>query len=324
MRNNRPFKLGSACSQLLPKRLKTRSGQRYVCLVLFALLVLAAQKADSQPTFPSTEDSTSVPPPTPVQAPDLQNLLAEPADLSAPSKISTPYDPALGPPPEWHTPSEDSLIVVETFNYPQKINQPPDNWEGRSGWHYSRTKRKDIYYTIQSESNNLYLSAETKGKAVNFGREVKVNLRLHNKLRFRWRVHSLPEGGNEEDSGKNDSAAAVRLLFGRGLGVRSLKYVWSATLPVGTETESPLNPRAKVIVKESGTDHLGKWVWIEVNAYEDYKRMFGGEPRPVDALSIITDSDNTKSLVKADYDDFMFFISPPETEEMIPDFMLNP
>ena len=58
-----------------------------------------------------------------------------------------------------------------------------------------------------------------------------------------------------------------------------------------------------VIVLRSGTENLGKWVWEEVNAYEDYRRLFGGDPRPSDLVGLLTDSNNTKSFVKADYDD---------------------
>ena len=72
----------------------------------------------------------------------------------------------------------------------------------------------------------------------------------------------------------------------------------------------------------SGTENLAEWVWEEVNAYEDYRRLFGGDPRKVDLLGLLTDSNNTKSFVKADYDDITFIIPRP-TAEMIPDFMLE-
>ena len=50
-----------------------------------------------------------------------------------------------------------------------------------------------------------------------------------------------------------------------------------------------------------------------MNAYEDYRRLFGGEPRLVEAIAVITDSDNTLSPVKADYDDFLFLIAAPDS-----------
>jgi hypothetical protein len=55
-----------------------------------------------------------------------------------------------------------------------------------------------------------------------------------------------------------------------------------------------------------------------VDAYADYKRLFGGEPRTVKAVAVITDSDNTGSRVMADYDDFAFVKAPPDTTGAVP------
>lgn len=208
----------------------------------------------------------------------------------------------------------DSAIVLEAFDYPEQIGQFPDTWEGRSGW---RRVKKGLYYTIEEEEGNTYLHAETTGMAIDAGRSVDVNLRIYNRLRWRWRVTSLPMEGNEEIEEKNDSGAGVRLVFLGGIIPKTLKYVWSASLPVGTETVSPTNDRTRVIVLKRGMRNAGKWVWEEVNAYEDYKRVFGGEPRPVRSIAVITDSDNTNTYVEADYDDFLFLKSPKRapTEE---------
>jgi len=60
---------------------------------------------------------------------------------------------------------------------------------------------------------------------------------------------------------------------------------------------------------------MGKWVWEEVNAYQDYRHLFGGDPRPVDVLGLLTDSNNTETVVAADYDDITFIIPRPTVEK---------
>lgn len=208
-----------------------------------------------------------------------------------------------------HTPPGDSVLVVDRFDYPNEIGKFPSTWEGRTGWRQTRTRNpEDLYYTVQQgENGNFFLSAKTIGKATNAGTAVHVNLRVYNRLRWRWRVFELPVGGNEKIKNKNDSAASVRLVFHGGIVPKTLRYVWSATLPVGTETVSPSSDQTEVIVLESGPPrNLGAWVWEEVDAYEDYKRLFGGEPRLVEAVAVLTDSDNTDTFVMADYDDIMF------------------
>ena len=221
------------------------------------------------------------------------------------SVLGEPTPPPLG----FHTPAEDSTLYTEPFDYPNHLAGLPPPWEARKGI-WGSADPLELYYTIKKDDNNQYLSAETSGDAINVGRPAEVNLRIYNKLRWRWRAWSLPVGGNEEEKDKNDSGAAVRIIFKGGLRARMLKYVWSSTLPKGTETESAGNSKIKVIVLQSGTDRLGEWVWEEVNAYEDYKRLYGGEPRTVRILGVITDANNTKTLSKADYDDFTFLRIP--------------
>ena len=236
-------------------------------------------------------------------------------DPSTTLKITDPSHP----PSHWVTPAGDSTRVLEAFEYPQFLNTYPDKiWGGH------KTKKEDVYYRILREVDNHYLSAKTKGGAVDFGREAKVtfrgreinaSLRLFRNLRWRWRVHDFPEGSDETDDDKNDSAAAVRLVFGTNMFAKRLKYIWSATLPKGTVIKGW---NQYTIVLRSGTGDLGKWVWEEVNAYQDYRRLFGGDPRPVDFLSLLTDSNNTKTTVAADYDDITFIIPRP-TVEMNPE-----
>ncbi len=228
---------------------------------------------------------------------------------------STAY--AGDPPPEFHTPSGDSIVILERFEYPEQLGRFPRNWEARAGWRQKKTRKKeDLYYKIQMEDGDCFLRAETVGGATNAGRPVRINLRVFKKLRWRWRVHSLPADGNETYKKTNDSAAAVRLVFKGRLVPKTLKYVWSATLPAGTETVSPASEDTKVIVLESGRGRMGKWIWEEVNAYEDYKRVFGSDPRLVGAVAVLTDSDNTKAHVKADYDDISFLMARSDAPDM--------
>ncbi len=300
----------------------------FLCFVLGILYLLVhtwtLSAAEPQPKTTPNTPRTQKP-----KQPTSQDTLQTSPTNSAPTLPIEP-DPNQ-PPPDWVTPSGDSTQVLDNFEYPQLLGSYPEEvWEGRSGWLYSTTPKDEVYYKIQKEEGNLYLSAQTTGHAVNFGRKAVIkfrgrennaNLRLHKKLRWRWRVHSLPTGSDERESGTNDSAAAVRLVFGtKPLSGKSLKYIWSETLPVGTIIKSK---GQYIVVLRSGKQDLGKWVWEEVNAYEDYRQLFGGDPRSVDLLGLLTDSNNTKSFVKADYDDITFIIPRPNTNKMIPDFMLD-
>lgn len=308
----------------------------YLINMVFRLCVLVVFVIDFRYSicFAAGPDSTVVQPVVSVSVDStvvdsllsIDPAMADPSRSGLdPSTILEITDPSQ-PPAHWVTPAGDSTYVLDAFDYPRFLNTYPDKiWGGRSGKLLKETKKEDVYYRILQEDNNHYLSAKTKGGAVNFGREAKVtyrgreikaSLRLFQKLRWRWRVHDLPEGSDETNDKKNDSAAAVRLVFGTSIwSGKSLKYIWSATLPKGTVIKGW---KQYTIVLRSGSEERKKWVWEEVDAYQDYRRLFGGDPRPVDLFGLLTDSNNTETVVAADYDDITFIIPRP-TVEMNPE-----
>ncbi len=75
-------------------------------------------------------------------------------------------------------------------------------------------------------------------------------------------------------------------------------------MPVGTLIIRKLIERPPILVLESGKAHLGEWVTEQVNLYEDYKRIYGGEPpEKTVGIALVTDSDVTHSFAEADYGD---------------------
>ena len=88
---------------------------------------------------------------------------------------------------------------------------------------------------------------------------------------------------------------------------RSIKYVWSITLPVGTVAESPYSKKAKIVVLRSGSGGVGEWIDERVNVLEDFRRLFGENEVPrVRGIGILTDSDNTASTSAGDYRSLRF------------------
>jgi hypothetical protein len=177
-------------------------------------------------------------------------------------------------------------------------------------------------YTIGMEGDNYFLQARAKGNGSIIAKEMNYDLKKFPVLAWRWRAHKLPRGGDERHKKSGDSAAGIYIIFPGALKPEALKnrwaisipvpdamkpecikYVWSASLPPGTITDSPYSSKTKVVVLQNGSSSVSRWMTEEVNAYEDYKRLFGKEPGMVRAVGILTDADNTASEAMADYDD---------------------
>jgi DUF3047 family protein len=192
----------------------------------------------------------------------------------------------------------DRLLPLETFDeYPPASF--PQQWQVRGD---EADARK--VYQVADENGNHFLHARAEKSDVQIGLTHAWKPKDFPLLRWRWRVEQLPPGGNEKDAKTNDSAAAVYVIFDSRIVPRVIKYVWSSTLPVGTQVDSPVYWRAKVIVLESGASGLKQWRQETANFYQDYKDLFGAEPGEVQGIAVLTDSNSTGGVAEADYDDF--------------------
>ena len=155
------------------------------------------------------------------------------------------------------------------------------------------------------ENGNRFLHAHTESQGIQIGLPQVFRVQETPVLRWRWRVLQLPSQGDERTAATNDSAAGVWVIFDSRVLPRALKYVWSATQPVGMRVTHPGYWRAKTIVLRSGTANLGTWQEETINVYADYKAVFGEEPGDVQGIAVNSSSDSTKSVAVADYDDFI-------------------
>ena len=164
-------------------------------------------------------------------------------------------------------------------------------------------------YTIREEDGNRYLHAADDGSSIIIRKPLSDwDANEYPVLSWRWRAKVLPEGGDERIGSRNDSSVAVYVVLDQNfIGVpKTLKYVWSTTLPVGTHHRRDGIGRPHVIVLESGTEKLGEWVEESVDVYADYVRIFGKKPpRKAVGIGILTDGNATGTDSKGDYDDFM-------------------
>ena len=164
-------------------------------------------------------------------------------------------------------------------------------------------------YTIQEENGNRYLHAADDGSSVIILKQISEwNANEYPVLSWRWRATVLPEGGDERIRSKNDSSVAVYVVLDQNfIGVpKTLKYVWSTTVPVGTHYRREGIGRPHVIVLESGKGKAGQWVEESIDVHADYVRIFGkNPPGKAVGIGILTDGNATGTDSKGDYDDFV-------------------
>ena len=192
----------------------------------------------------------------------------------------------------------ENIITLETFEA-DPLKGFPVHWESRG----DKDEAKKIYW-IEQEEGNKFLHARAGKHAIQIGLARVVAPQQFPQLRWRWRAKQLPSGSDERTAATYYSAAGVYVIFDSRIVPRILKYVWSATLPVGSRLQNPFYSRGQTIVLESGSSALGQWQQETVNFYQDYKDCFAREPDEVLGIGLLTSADLTKSEAVADYDDF--------------------
>ena len=92
------------------------------------------------------------------------------------------------------------------------------------------------------------------------------------------------------------------------MGLRSLSvnYVWASQHPRGSAWPSPFTNRVLLLAMNSGMAGIGTWVSHKRNVQADLKTLFGEDITSIDAVALMTDTDNSGGHARAFYGDIWF------------------
>ena len=160
--------------------------------------------------------------------------------------------------------SSSNSILIEDFRNPDERGFP-------QGWGAQRSVvTANETYVIQKEEGVAFLRAKKASQRV-YTKQMKWDPKTHPVLVWRWRLQSIPEG--------EDFIAAIYPSLDTDLMFIPVntKYVWSATLPVGSVKEGGMFSSTEIVIR-SGAEPLGEWVEERVNVYEDFLKIHNHEP----------------------------------------------
>lgn len=216
---------------------------------------------------------------------------------------------------------ESPAVVSLAFAPAADPSAPPVGWEPLAFRRVPRPTR----YALRREGEGWVLRAESEAGASALYRPVSLDPAVYRVLAWRWRVENLVRGSDPRRREGDDYPARVyvafrfeparatlweraqygayRLLYGRYPPRVALNYVWTTTLPESTALDNAYTDRAKIVVVRSGPALVGRWVSEARDVYEDYRRLVGGEPPPIEGVALMTDTDDTGERAVADYAD---------------------
>ena len=178
-----------------------------------------------------------------------------------------------------------------------------------AGWEEKVFEGKTSYRFFRLNGANVLL-AESHGTASGLIKKEHVDIRKYPYLNWSWRIENRLDVENEKIKSGDDYAARIYVVIDGGILVwrtRALSYVWANAAPKGEIWENAFAGRnALMVAMRSRQDKLSTWYSEKRNAYKDLKSLFGREFQFIDAIALMTDTDNSQKRAKAYYGDIYF------------------
>lgn len=216
-----------------------------------------------------------------------------------------------------------SLLEVGKFSAAQSGKALPEGWKSLT----FKKVPKHTMYEIVKDGADTVIRASSDDSASGLIKEVTIDPKEYPVVRWRWKIdHLLVHSDVSRKEGDDYPARlyitfaydpdkvglakrfkykAGRVLFGE-IPIAALNYIWDTKAPLGSIVDNAYTDFAKMIVVESGHEHVGGWVYEERDVLEDYRKAFGDDPPMINGVAIMTDTDNTKEQAVAYYGDIQF------------------
>ena len=174
------------------------------------------------------------------------------------------------------------------------------------GWTTQSFQGTTRYRLVMQDSRQV-LEANSKSAASGLVRELRVDLEKMPYLNWSWRVNDVLPGIDERTKAGDDYPARVYVIVSGGVAfwrTRTLIYVWSSRQPAGSIWENAFTANARVMALQSGK--ASGWATERRDVRADFKACFNDDITFIDAVAIMTDTDNSKQEAIAWYGDIYF------------------
>lgn len=211
-----------------------------------------------------------------------------------------------------------SLLLAAPLSFAQTINIAQFEQESLDKWE-TKSFVGNTQYQITQLDDQAVLHAVSEQSASGLAKEIKIDLKKTPFLNWSWRIENrLPEMDETQKAG-DDYAARLYIVKDGGLFIwetKALNYVWSSNQSQGSIWDNAYaGSNARMLALRSSKDSLAMWVSEKRNVYQDMIELYGDQGseeanekayRYIDAVAIMSDTDDSKAKVSAYYGNIYF------------------
>ncbi len=176
------------------------------------------------------------------------------------------------------------------------------------GWQEKSFSGRTEYRLVKQDGRQV-LRAVSHASASGYAREIRIDLNKTPYLNWSWKIDTPLLGLQEKTRSGDDYAARIYVVLEGGIffwNTLALNYVWSGSQPVGSSWPNAFSDHAVLLAVESGAKHAGQWRQYKRDLRQDLKNYLGVTPDFIDAVAIMTDTDNSGRDATAYYGDIWF------------------
>ncbi len=178
-----------------------------------------------------------------------------------------------------------------------------DQWE-------SKKFKGQTDYQLTKLDGITVLKAQSTHSASGLFKKQRIDLCKTPILNWRWRTENRLGNMNEQSKSGDDYAARVYVVVSGGLAfwrTQAINYVWASTSPKGKIWPNAFaGDHAMMLALRSSGDETGSWYTEKRNVLADLRQFFGEGIDSIDAVAIMTDTDNAQGSATAYYGDIYF------------------
>lgn len=187
--------------------------------------------------------------------------------------------------------------AVEVLTLPDLSQWKPETFSGETA------------YEVVSIDNQPAIKASAEQSASGLVRKIKIDLTRTPYMNWSWKVDNVLKDVDETQKSGDDYAARVYVVISGGVffwRTRAISYAWASQQPKDSIWPNAFTDRAVMVAVESGPELSGQWVTEKRNILEDIKKLLGIDKTSIDAVAIMTDTDNSKQSATAYYGNIYF------------------
>lgn len=177
-----------------------------------------------------------------------------------------------------------------------------------TGWEEKVFEGRTLYETVRQDGRAV-VRATSRGTASGLFHRRRIDLEKTPILRWTWRVDGTLGDIDERTRAGDDYSARVYVIRSHPVFLwrsRAVNYVWASARAEGETWPNAYTDASRNVAVRSGEGQARQWVEERRDVRADFLELFGESAQHVDAVAIMTDTDNTGASAVAYYGDITF------------------